>query len=313
MASYVLRRVLATLPVMAIVALFVFSLLYIAPGDPAAVIAGDQASPADVERIRQSLGLDRPFLVQFGTWFWGILHGDLGTSIFTSLPVAALIAQRIEPTLSLMAITLVLTIVIAVPLGVVAAWKAGSWVDRTIMAFAVFAFSLPVFVVGYLLAYVFALELEWFPVQGYTPLAQGFWPWLENLILPAVALGGVYIALIARITRASMLEVLQQDYIRTARAKGLGQRSILFVHALKNAAVPIVTVIGIGIALLIGGAVVTESVFAIPGLGRLTVDAILRRDYPVIQGIVLMFSFLYTLVNLVVDLTYTLIDPRIRY
>jgi peptide/nickel transport system permease protein len=313
MVSYVLRRVLATLPVMGIVALFVFSLLYIAPGDPAAVIAGDQASPADVERIRQSLGLDRPFLVQFGTWFWGILHGDLGTSIFTSLPVAALIAQRIEPTLSLMAITLVLTIVIAVPLGVVAAWKAGSWVDRTIMAFAVFAFSLPVFVVGYLLAYVFALELEWFPVQGYTPLAQGFWPWLENLILPAVALGGVYIALIARITRASMLEVLQQDYIRTARAKGLGQRSILFVHALKNAAVPIVTVIGIGIALLIGGAVVTESVFAIPGLGRLTVDAILRRDYPVIQGIVLMFSFLYTLVNLVVDLTYTLIDPRIRY
>jgi peptide/nickel transport system permease protein len=313
MVSYILRRVLATLPVMGIVALFVFSLLYIAPGDPAAVIAGDQASPADVERIRQSLGLDRPFLVQFGSWFWGILHGDLGTSIFTSLPVAALIAQRIEPTLSLMAITLVLTIVIAVPLGVVAAWKAGSWVDRTIMAFAVFAFSLPVFVVGYLLAYVFALELEWFPVQGYTPLAQGFWPWLENLILPAVALGGVYIALIARITRASMLEVLQQDYIRTARAKGLGQRSILFVHALKNAAVPIVTVIGIGIALLIGGAVVTESVFAIPGLGRLTVDAILRRDYPVIQGIVLMFSFLYTLVNLVVDLTYTLIDPRIRY
>jgi peptide/nickel transport system permease protein len=313
MVSYIFRRVLATLPVMAIVAFLVFSLLYIAPGDPAAVIAGDQASPADVERIRQSLGLDRPFLVQFGTWVWRILHGDLGTSIFTNLPVASLIAQRIEPTLSLMVLTLVLTILIAVPLGVMAAWKAGSFVDRAIMAFAVLAFSLPVFVVGYLLAYVFALEFEWLPVQGYTPLAQGFWPWLENLILPAVALGGVYIALIARITRASMLEVLQQDYIRTARAKGLDQRSILFVHALKNAAVPIVTVIGIGVALLIGGAVVTESVFAIPGLGRLTVDAILRRDYPVIQGIVLMFSFLYTLVNLMVDVTYTLIDPRIRY
>jgi peptide/nickel transport system permease protein len=224
-----------------------------------------------------------------------------------------LIAQRIEPTLSLMAITLVLTIVVAVPLGVVAAWKAGSLLDRAIMGFAVFGFSLPVFVVGYVLAYVFALELEWLPVQGYTPLARGFWPWLENLILPAMALGCVYIALIARITRASMLEVLQQDYIRTARAKGLGQRGILFVHALKNAAVPIVTVIGIGIALLIGGAVVTESVFAIPGLGRLTIDAILRRDYPVIQGIVLMFSFLYTLVNLMVDVTYTLVDPRIRY
>jgi peptide/nickel transport system permease protein len=313
MVSYILRRILSTLPVMGIVALFVFSLLYIAPGDPAAVIAGDQASPADVERIRQGLGLDRPFLVQFGTWFWNILHGDLGTSIFTNLPVAAMIAQRIEPTFSLMAITLVLTILVAVPLGVVAAWKAGSWIDRTIMAFAVFAFSLPVFVVGYVLAYVFALQFEWLPVQGYTPLAAGLWPWLQNLILPSVALGSVYIALIARITRASMLEVLQQDYVRTARAKGLDQRSILFVHALKNAAVPIVTVIGIGIALLIGGAVVTESVFAIPGLGRLTIDAILRRDYPVIQGIVLLFSFLYVLVNLMVDVTYTLVDPRIRY
>jgi peptide/nickel transport system permease protein len=313
MLSYILRRILATLPVMGIVALFVFSLLYIAPGDPAAVIAGDQASPADIERIRQGLGLDRPFLVQFGSWLWHIVHFDLGTSIFTNLPVSALIAQRIEPTLSLMAITLVLTLVIAVPLGVMAAWKAGSWIDRTIMAFAVFAFSLPVFVVGYVLAYVFALQFEWLPVQGYTPLTVGFWPWLQNLILPAVALGSVYIALIARITRASMLEVLQQDYVRTARAKGLDQRSILYVHALKNAAVPIVTVIGLGIALLIGGAVVTESVFAIPGLGRLTIDAILRRDYPVIQGIVLLFSFLYVLVNLMVDITYTIVDPRIRY
>ena len=313
MLNYVLRRLLATIPVMAVVALFVFSLLYIAPGDPAAVIAGDQASPADVERIRQGLGLDRPFLVQFGTWLWQILHGNLGTSIFTNMPVSAMIAQRIEPTFSLMAITLVLTILVAVPLGVAAAWKAGSWVDRTIMAFAVFAFSLPVFVVGYVLAFVFALHFEWLPVQGYTPLAAGLWPWLQNLILPALALGSVYIALIARITRASMLEVLQQDYVRTARAKGLGQRNILFVHALKNAAVPIVTVIGIGIALLIGGAVVTESVFAIPGLGRLTIDAILRRDYPVIQGIVLLFSFVYVLVNLLVDVTYTLVDPRIRY
>jgi peptide/nickel transport system permease protein len=313
MVSYILRRILSTLPVMAIVALFVFSLLYISPGDPAVMIAGDQASPADVEHIRQSLGLDRPFLVQFGSWVWHILHGDLGTSIFTSLPVTELIAQRVEPTLSLMMITLVLTLLIAVPMGVLAAWKAGTWVDRTIMTFAVFGFSLPVFVVGYVLAYVFALELEWVPVQGYTPLSEGFLPWLENLILPSIALGCVYIALIARITRAAMLEVLQQDYIRTARAKGMGQRSILFIHALKNAAVPIITVIGIGIALLIGGAVVTESVFAIPGLGRLTIDAILRRDYPVIQGIVLLFSFLYVLVNLLVDVAYTLVDPRIRY
>jgi peptide/nickel transport system permease protein len=313
MFSYVIKRVLATIPVMAVVALFVFSLLYIAPGDPAAVIAGDQATPADVERIRQSLGLDRPFLIRFGEWSWHILHGDLGTSIFTNLPVANLIAQRIEPTLSLMAVTLVLAVSIAVPIGVMAAWKAGTWIDRAIMAFAVLGFSVPVFVLGYLLAYVFALQLEWLPVQGYTPLSDGLWPWLENLILPAIALGSVYIALIARITRASMLEVLQQDYIRTARAKGMGQTDILFVHALKNAAVPIVTVIGIGIALLIGGAVVTETVFAIPGVGRLTVDAILRRDYPVIQGIVLLFSFVYVLVNLIIDLLYTVLDPRIRY
>jgi peptide/nickel transport system permease protein len=313
MFAYVVRRVVATIPVMAVVALFVFSLLYIAPGDPAAVIAGDQASPADVERIRQNLGLDRPFLVRFGEWVWQILHGDLGTSIFTNLPVTTMIAQRFEPTLSLMAITLCFAVTVAVPIGVLAAWKAGTWIDRIIMAFAVFGFSVPVFVIAYLLAFVFALELEWLPVQGYTPLSEGFWPWLEHLILPAIALGCVYIALIARITRAAMLEVLQQDYIRTARAKGVGQRGILFVHALKNASVPIVTVIGIGIALLIGGAVVTESVFAIPGLGRLTVDAILRRDYPLIQGVVLLFSFIYVLVNLAIDLLYTLLDPRIRY
>jgi peptide/nickel transport system permease protein len=313
MFAYIIRRVLATIPVMAIVALFVFSLLYLAPGDPAAVIAGDQATPADVERIRASLGLDRPFLVRFTEWAWRILQGDLGLSIFTNLPVTRMIAQRIEPTLSLMVVTLILAIGIAVPMGVIAAWKSGSWIDRFVMGFAVLGFSVPVFVVGYLLAYVFALELDWLPVQGYTPISNGLWPWFRNLILPAVALGGVYIALIARITRATMLEILQQDYIRTARAKGAGQRTILFLHALKNAAVPIVTVIGIGVALLIGGAVVTESVFAIPGLGRLTVDAILRRDYPVIQGVILLFSFVYVLVNLLIDLSYTLFDPRIRY
>jgi peptide/nickel transport system permease protein len=266
-----------------------------------------------IRRILASLGLDRPFLIRFGEWVWQILHADLGTSIFTNLPVAAMIAQRIEPTLSLMAVTLVFAVSIAVPIGVVAAWRADTLIDRAIMAFAVLGFSVPVFVIGYLLAYVFALQLDWLPVQGYTPLSEGWEPWIENLILPALALGCVYIALIARTTRAAMLEVLQQDYIRTARAKGIGQPGILFVHALKNAAVPIVTVIGIGIALLIGGAVVTETVFAIPGVGRLTVDAILRRDYPVIQGVVLLFSFIYVVVNLLIDLLYTVLDPRIRY
>ena len=297
---------------MAIVGLFVFSLLYIAPGDPAAIIAGDQATPADVERIRAGLGLDRPFLIRFGEWAWHVVNGDLGISIFTNLPVTHMIAQRLEPTISLMVLTLILSIGIAVPMGVLAAWNHGTWIDRFIMIFAVLGFSVPVFVVGYLLAYVFALQLDWFPVQGYTPLSRGVGPWLNNLVLPSVALGGVYIALIARITRATMLEVLSQDYIRTAKAKGVGSRTVLFLHALKNAAVPIVTVIGLGVALLIGGAVVTESVFAIPGLGRLVVDAILRRDYPVIQGVVLLFSFTYVLVNLGVDLLYTVFDPRIR-
>lgn len=313
MFAYTIRRIIATVPVMATVALFVFSLLYLAPGDPAAIIAGDQATPADVERIRASLGLDRPFLVRFGDWVWHIIHGDLGTSIFTNLPVWHMIQQRLEPTASLLVLTLFMSIVLAIPMGVVAAWKQGTWIDRAIMVIAVMGFSVPVFVIGYVLAYYFALQLDWFPVQGYTPLARGFGPWLSNMALPSVALGAIYIALIARITRATMLEVLSQDYVRTARAKGLDQRAILYVHALKNAAVPIVTIIGIGFASLIGGAVVTESVFAIPGLGRLTVDAILRRDYPVIQGVVLLFSFGYVIVNLLVDLLYTLFDPRIRY
>jgi peptide/nickel transport system permease protein len=313
MTGFVIRRVLTAIPVMAFVSLFVFSLLYIAPGDPAAVIAGDQASAEDIERIRHGLGLDRPFLVRFAEWTWQVLHGDLGTSMFTGLPVTELIKQRIEPTLSLMAVTLIFAIPVAVPIGVFAAWKAGSFLDRLFMAFAVLGFSVPVFVAGYLLAYVFALQLDWLPVQGYTPLSHGVWPWLENLILPAIALGFVYIALIARTTRAAMLEVLSQDYVRTARAKGMSKSGILFLHALKNAAVPIVTVVGIGIALLIGGAVVTESVFAIPGLGSLTIDAILRRDYPLIQGIVLVLSLAFVLVNLAIDLLYTLVDPRIRY
>ncbi len=313
MFAYILRRIMATIPVMAVVALFVFSLLYIAPGDPAAIIAGDQATPADVERIRASLGLDRPFLIRFGDWLWHVLNGDLGTSIFTNLPVTHMIAQRVQPTFSLMVLTLTIALSLAIPMGVLAAWKHGTWIDRVVMIFAVLGFSLPVFVVGYLLAYTFALQLDMFPVQGYTPFEDGFGKWLGNLVLPAVALAGVYMALIARITRATMLEVLNQDYVRTARAKGVGQRAILFVHALKNAAVPIVTIVGIGFASLIGGAVVTESVFAIPGLGRLVVDAILRRDYPVIQGVVLMFSFVYVIVNLLVDLLYTVFDPRIRY
>ena len=313
MLGYFVRRLLATIPVIGMVAFFVFALLYLTPGDPAAVIAGDIATVADIERIRHQLGLDQPMLTRFWSWASAVLHGDLGISIFTNLPVTQLIGQRVEPTLSLALCTLIVAVLVAVPMGVIAAWKVGRLIDRLVMLFSVAGFSMPVFVLAYLLIYAFAIDLDWLPVQGYTPLREGVWPWLRHLILPSIALGTIYIALIARITRATMLEVLAQDYVRTAHAKGLAPVAVLMRHALKNAAVPIVTIIGIGIALLISGVDVTESVFAIPGIGRLTVDAIIRRDYPIIQGVILIFSAVYVLVNLAVDLSYRLFDPRIQY
>lgn len=313
MYVYLVRRLIATLPVMVVVGMFVFSLLYLAPGDPAALVAGDMATADDIAKVRDKLGLDQPFPVRFGQWSWGLAHGDLGVSIFSNLPVAKLIAQRVEPTLALAITTTLFSVVLAVPMGVLAAWKAGTWIDRLVMAFAVLGFSFPVFVSAYLLIYGFAIRLEWLPVEGYSPLSAGFWPFLANLILPTVALGSIYMALIARITRTSVLEVLSEDYIRTAHAKGIAASRVLVGHALKNAGVPIVTVIGLGVGLLMGGVVITESVFGIPGIGRLTVDAILARDYPVIQGVILVFSGVYVLVNLLVDLSYALIDPRIRY
>lgn len=314
MLAYVIRRLFATIAVMAVVAFFVFSLLYLTPGDPAAVIAGDAATSEDIARIRANLGLDDPFLVRFGGWAWNLMHGDLGVSIFTNLPVTHLIGQRVEPTLALTLSTLIVSVLIAVPMGVLAAARAGHWLDRAVMAFSVLGFSLPVFVFAYILISVFSIELGWLPVQGYRSLADNkLWDWFRHLILPSIALGTVYIALIARITRASMLDVLAQDYIRTAQAKGLAPAPVLVGHALKNAAIPIMTIIGIGIALLISGAIVTETVFAIPGIGRLTVDAILRRDYPVIQGVTLLFSAIYVVINLLVDLSYMLFDPRIRF
>jgi peptide/nickel transport system permease protein len=311
--SYIVRRMLATIPVMGVVALFVFSLLYLAPGDPASIIAGDTATLDDIMRIRQKLGLDQPFYIQFGTWAWNLLHGDLGISIFTNLPVWTLIKQRIEPTVALTISTLLITIPIAIPLGVIAAWKAGTWIDRSVMVFAVAGFSIPTFVLAYILILTFSIGLDVLPVQGYVSFRDGFGPFISHLVLPSVTLGLFYAALVARITRASMLDVLSQDYVRTAQAKGLSNREVLIGHALKNAAVPIATIIGIGVALLISGVVITETVFAIPGVGRLVVDAILRRDYPIIQGVILMFSAWYVLINLAVDISYTLFDPRIRY
>lgn len=313
MMAYIIRRLLATIPVMIVVALFVFFLLHLTPGDPAAVIAGDDASPMEIEGVRRKLGLDRPVWEQFGIYVMNLLSGDLGTSIFSNLPVTTLVKQRLEPSLVLALSTLVVAISIAIPMGVLAAWKARTIVDRVVMGFSVLGFAVPVFLIGYLLIYFFAIELRWLPVQGYRPLSQGVFQTLRSITLPAIALGMVYTALIARITRASMLEVLSEDYIRTARAKGVATPGVLLHHALKNAAVPIVTVIGIGLTLLISGVVLTETVFNIPGLGRLTVDAILKRDYPIVQGLIIIFAATKVLVNLLIDISYTFLDPRIRY
>lgn len=313
MVGFLARRVAATIPVLLFVAVFVFAMLRLTPGDPAAVLAGDNATPQQIEEIRAQLGLDEPVWTQFAIYAGRLLQGDLGVSYFFNQPVTELIAQRIEPTLSLALVTILLTVVVAVPLGTLAAYRHGGWLDRVVMGFSVAGFSIPVFVLGYLLIWIFAVELRWLPVQGFTSIGEGLWPFLERMILPASALAVIYIALIARIARASVLEVLGEDYVRTARAKGLAELPVVTRHALRNAAVPIVTVIGVGIALLIGGVVVTESVFNIPGLGRLTVDAVLARDYPTIQAVILLFSFLYVLINLLIDLSYLLLDPRIRY
>ena len=313
MLAFILRRLLSTVLVMAIVAVFIFLLLHLSPGDPAAIIVGDNATQVQIDAVRKQLGLDDPLAVQFVRWMAGVFRGDLGTSIFSHEPVGKLIAQRIEPTLSLATTTLLLAVVIAVSLGVLAAWKVGTWVDRVVMVLAVVSFSVPVFVVGYLLVYLFSIKLGWLPVQGYAPIGDGLVAWISHLVLPSVALGLAYVALIARITRTTMLDVLSEDYIRTARAKGVATGPVLMKHALKNAGAPIVTVIGIGMALLIGGVVITETVFNIPGVGRLVVDAISQRDYPIIQGVTLIFSGVYVIVNLIVDLSYTVLDPRIRY
>lgn len=311
--QYVVRRVLATFPVMFVVAVIVFLMMHLSPGDPAALMAGDFATTEDIEALREALGLNEPLWYQFYLWASNILQGDFGISMFTQTPVLELLAKRVEPTLSIALITISFSVVVAIPLGVLAAYRAGTWVDRVVMIFAVLAFSVPAFLVGYILIYGFAINLQWLPVQGYTPLSQGgIWPWLRNLILPCINLAFVYIALLTRMTRATVLEVLHEDYIRTAKAKGLSVLPVL-EHAIRNAAIPIVTTIGVGLALLIGGVVVTETVFAIPGVGRLVIDAVQSHDYPVIQGVLLISAAVYVIINLLIDLSYKLFDPRIRY
>jgi peptide/nickel transport system permease protein len=317
MLRFLAHRLLATLPVLLTVAILVFLILQLTPGDPAAVIAGDSATGEDIRKIRESLGLNQPMLTQFVIWVGKIVHGDLGYSFYMNKPVSELIAMRIGPTFSLAAGTLLLSVLVAVPLGTIAAWRMGGWLDRILSALSVGGFTTPVFVTAYLLIYLFSVHLQLLPVQGYLPLTgfdgAAIWAWAQQLLLPWLTLSTVYVALIARITRASVSEALTEDYIRTARAKGLPASAVLIRHAVANAAVPIVTVIGIGVAMLIGGVVVTETVFSIPGLGSLMVDAVFNRDFPVTQGLVLFFSLVYVLINLLVDVSYLFLDPRIRY
>ncbi|MDB5990280.1 MAG: transporter permease [Herbaspirillum sp.] len=313
MPIFLLRRLLAAIPVLGVVAVIVFALLHLSSGDPAIILAGDGATPEQLDAIRVSMGLNKPLPTQFFIWIDHLLQGDLGTSLISNLPVAGMIADRFGPTLALCLSTIVIAVLVAIPVGILAAWQQGKPLDRLVMAASVLGFSVPVFIIGYVLILVFARGLGWLPVQGYQPLSAGLWPFLQRLILPTLALSSAYIALIARIVRTSVIEVMGEDFIRTARAKGLKESAVLINHALGNAAVPIVTIIGVSIAMLLGGVVVVESVFNIPGVGRLVLEAVLARDYPIIQALILLFSTLYVLINLVIDVLYSLLDPRIRY
>ncbi len=313
MGRYTLQRILAMFPVLIVVAIVTFSLIHITPGDPVSLMAGDLATPEQKEAIRKDMGLDRPIYQQLVIYFSDLLRGDLGESIFNKFKVTTLISQRLEPTLFIAVFSQLVSIIIAIPLGILAAWKANTWVDRVVMVIAVLGLAIPSFWLGANLIWVFAVKLHWFPAFGYIPISEGVVPWIKSITLPSISVGFISAALIARMTRASMLEVLREDYVRTARAKGLGEQAVLLGHAFKNASIPVVTIIGIGIAGLVSGLVVTEAVFGIPGVGRLIVDAVNRRDYPVIQGVILMFTVAYVLINLFVDLIYGYLDPRIRY
>ena len=313
MKTYIARRLLALIPVALVVATVGFTLIHLAPGDPASVIAGPDATPDDVARLQRQLGLDAPFHVQLFRWYGRLVQGDLGQSIFLRRPVLEAIVDRVEPTLLLTLYAMIVAIVVGVPSGVISARHHDTATDQALMAFALVGISIPNFLLGLLLILAFSVWLGWFPVAGYSPLEYGWLLTLRSLTLPAFALGLVQSALIARIARSAMLDVLREQFIVAGRAKGLAERAIVYKHALKNAMIPTITVIGISFAILISGAVVVETVFNIPGLGRLIISAVLRRDYPVIQGVVLCIAGVYMLVNLAVDLSYILFDPRVRY
>ena len=313
MQGYILRRILATIPVMLIVAVLVFVLLQIAPGDPADLLSNENTPEDQVQKIRARMGLDRPIPVQLFYWLRNLLQGDLGNSVFSNKPVTSLLAQRAIPTVSLAVLIEIVAIGLGVPLGTIAAWKQGSLFDRAIMVFASLSFAVPGFFLGFIVIWVFALKFPILPAGGYVPPSEDLFTFFKHLILPSVAAGLIVMALITRMTRSSVLEVLREDYVRTARAKGLSENVVLIRHALKNAALPIITVIGLGLAGLLSGVVVIEQVFAIPGFGRLMVDGIVKRDYPIIQGAILVTAAIFVLVNLIIDASYALFDPKIRY
>ena len=313
MKTYVIRRLLALIPVALVVATVAFVLIHLAPGDPASVIAGPDATRDDVQRIERQLGLDAPLPMQLVRWYGRLVQGDLGQSIFLRKPVTDAILDRVEPTLLLTVSAILIAIVIGVPAGVIAARYHNTTTDQVLMVLALLGVSIPNFLLGLLFILFFSVWLGWFPVAGYSPLEYGWLKTLRSLVLPAFALGLVQSALIARIARSSMLDVLREQFITAGRAKGLGERAVIYKHAFKNALIPTMTIIGISFAILISGAVVVETVFNIPGLGRLIISAVLRRDYPVIQGVVLCIAGVYMLINLAVDLSYLIIDPRVKY
>jgi peptide/nickel transport system permease protein len=313
MTAYIIRRLLLVFPVMWLVATAAFFLLHMTPGDPVTVLLGPDATTAQVERMREELGLNDPLLVQYFTWLWDVVQLDLGDSIFLNMPVLDAIAERAQPTFLLTIAALFVALIIGIPTGVISAVRRGSAIDFGAMMGAMVGISMPSFWLGLNLIFIFAVTLRWLPVGGYTPLLDDPVDSIKRLIMPAFTLGAFQAAFLARITRSVMLDVLNEDYIRTARAKGIMERRVIIRHALRNTLIPLVTVIGLSFALLISGAVVTEQVFNIPGVGRLLIQAVSRRDFPLIQGIVLVIAFLYVIINLVVDIIYVFLDPRIHY
>ncbi|SEC44651.1 ABC transporter permease [Paenibacillus sp. GP183] len=312
MKAYILQRILSLIPVLLTVAFVVFFIIHLTPGDPAAVILGSDANPGDIEKLREKLGLNLPLYEQFFVWFIGLFRGDLGTSVFIKQPVLKIFMDHLGPTLSLSILAQGISILIAIPMGIIAAKKRGTIVDQSIMVFSLLGIAIPSFLLALLFAMLFAVKLHWFPVAGYKPLNAGLVNHLKYLILPAVSLGLIQSAIIARMTRASMLDILNLNYIKTARAKGVKEILITYKHALRNAFIPILTVLGQTFGMLVAGSIITETIFNIPGLGQLIITSITQRDYQVLQGTVLLIALAYVLINLIVDLLYGVVDPRVR-